>query len=130
MRYPSYVLPGLILERYVEVRTGPPRRPLARTGISRIRGRSSVITRQDAALRAELILEYPAGDPENGWLLDVFSQGWLVCWRGRDPCLFSMVIERATGLVRYFTRTPPQRILNDYDAVRDHGHPDHRWAAD
>jgi hypothetical protein len=88
-----------------------------------------VITRQEAALRAHLILEYPADDPEHGWELDVFSQGWLVYWHGRDPDRFSLVIERETGLVRYFTRIPPQRILNDYDAVRDHGHPDDRWTA-
>jgi hypothetical protein len=88
-----------------------------------------MITRQDAPLRAELILEYAADDPENGWELDVFSQGWLVCWHGRDPCQFSMVIERETGLVRYFHYTPAQRILNDYDAVRGDSHPDHRWTA-
>ena len=28
-----------------------------------------MITEQDAALRAELILEYPAGDPAQGWEL-------------------------------------------------------------
>jgi len=85
-----------------------------------------MITRKEAALTAELILEYPASAP-HGWVLDVFAQAWLVCWHGRDPAQFSIVIERETGLVRYFTNMPPQRILNDYPAVRECGHPDYRW---
>jgi hypothetical protein len=88
-----------------------------------------MITRQEAALRAEIIIEHPADHHMNGWTLDVFSQGWLVYWNGRDPLRLSIVIERETGLVRYFTRIPPQQILNDYDTVRQYGHPDHRWTA-
>jgi hypothetical protein len=86
-----------------------------------------MITRRDAARAVERILEYPAEHPRHGWLLDVFAQGWLVCWHGRDPVQFSLVVERETGLVRYFTGTPPQQILNEYDAVRERGQPDDRW---
>jgi hypothetical protein len=86
-----------------------------------------MITRQEAARTVELILEYPADDPAHGWVLDVFAQGWLVYWHGRDPAQFSIVIERETGLVRYFTNMPAERILNDYPAIREHGHPDYRW---
>jgi hypothetical protein len=86
-----------------------------------------MITRQEAARTAEFIIEYPADDPENGWTLDVFYQGWLVYWHGRDPLRFSIVIERENGLVRYFTHISPQQILNHYESVRHYGHPDDRW---
>jgi hypothetical protein len=86
-----------------------------------------MITPQDAALRAELILEFPADDPERGWELREFPQGWLVMWYGR-PGQFCIVIEREDGLVRYFTTfMPPQRIVSDYEAVREDGRLDDRW---
>jgi hypothetical protein len=90
-----------------------------------------VITAEEAALRAELILENPAGHPKRGWELEEFPQGWLINWRGWDgnPGQFSIVIERETGLVRYFTTVTPQRIINEYEAVRERGHPDDRWTA-
>jgi hypothetical protein len=85
-----------------------------------------VITAEEAALRAEFILEYPADHPEHGWELDEFPQGWLINWRGWQghPGQFSVVIERETGLARYFITVMPQRIVNEYEAVRERGHPD------
>jgi hypothetical protein len=90
-----------------------------------------VITAEEAALRAELILEYPADDPEHGWELDEFPQGWLINWRGWQghPGQFSFVIERETGLARYFITVMPQQIIDEYEAVRERGHPDDRWTA-
>jgi hypothetical protein len=89
-----------------------------------------VITAEEAALRAELILEYPADHPRRGWELDEFPQGWLINWRGWDGQAgqFSVVIERESGLVRYFTTVIPQQIIDEYGAVRERGHPDDRWA--
>jgi hypothetical protein len=87
-----------------------------------------VITAEEAALRAELILEYPADHPEHGWELDEFPQGWLINRRGWQghPGQFSVVIERETGLARYFLTVMPQRIVNEYEAVRERGHLDDR----
>jgi hypothetical protein len=89
-----------------------------------------MITEHDAALRAGLIIEYPAGDPDEGWTLIEFRQGWLVDWHGwkGPPGQFHIVIERRTGLVRYFTTImPAQAIVGDYPAIRDEGRPDYRW---
>ena len=90
-----------------------------------------MITAEEAALRAELILEYPADHPKRGWELDEFPQGWLINWRGSEGHAgqFSVVIERETGLVRYFTTVMPQQIISEYEAVRERGHPDDRWTA-
>lgn len=90
-----------------------------------------MITAEEAALRAELIIEYHASHPEHGWELQEFPQGWFVRhrnWRDHQD-LFSMVIERENGLIHYFKTTPSQQILNNYLAVRSHGHPDDRWTA-
>jgi hypothetical protein len=89
-----------------------------------------VITAEEAALRAELILEYPADHPKRGWELDEFPHGWLINWRRWDGQAgqFSVVIERESGLVRYFTTVIPQQIIDEYGAVRERGHPDDRWA--
>jgi hypothetical protein len=89
-----------------------------------------MITWEDAALRAELILEFPADDPEYGWELEEFPQGWLVIWYGGQghPGQFCIVIERETGLVRYFTTfMPTQAIISEYESVRDLGRLDDRW---
>lgn len=89
-----------------------------------------MITTEGAALRAEVILEFPADDPERGWELEEFPQGWLVIWRGwrGHPGQFCIVIEREAGLVRYFTTfMPPHAILSEYEAVRELGRPDDRW---
>jgi hypothetical protein len=88
-----------------------------------------VITTEEAALRAELILEYPADDPERGWELDEFPQGWLINWHRWQghPGQFSFVIERETGLARYFITVRPQQIIDEYEAVRERGHPDDPW---
>jgi len=89
-----------------------------------------MITGQDAALRAGLILEYPADNPGQGWELTEFPQGWLVNCRGwkDDPGQFCIVIERETGLVRYFTDyTQPWEITTEYETVRQRGYPDDRW---
>jgi hypothetical protein len=89
-----------------------------------------VITSQDAAVRAELILEFPADDPERGWELKEFPEGWLVIWYGWQghPDQFCIVIERETGLVRYFSAfTGPQAIMSGYEAVRERGRLDDRW---
>jgi len=84
-----------------------------------------MISAAQAAVRAREILEYPAGDPENGWELEEFPQGWLVHWRGwkGQPGQCSIVIERAAGIVRYFTTfIPPPTITAGYEAVRELGH--------
>jgi len=89
-----------------------------------------MITREDAVLRAEVILEFPADDPERGWELKEFPHGWLVIWYGWQghPDQFCIVIERETGLVRYFTTfMGPQAIASEYETVRELGHPDDRW---
>jgi hypothetical protein len=86
-----------------------------------------MISAAQAAVRAREILEYPAGDPENGWKLEEFPQGWLVHWRGwkGQPGQFSIVIEREAGVVRYFTAfILPQAITAGYEAVRELGHCD------
>ena len=86
-----------------------------------------MISAAQAAVRARQILEYPAGDPENGWELEEFPQGWLVHWRGWEgqPGQFSIVIEREAGVVRYFTTfILPQAITAGYEAVRELGHSD------
>jgi hypothetical protein len=86
-----------------------------------------MISAAQAAVRAHEILEYPAGDPENGWELEEFPQGWLVHWRGWEGQLgqFSIVIEREAGVVRYFTTfILPQAIIAGYQAVRELGHSD------
>ena len=91
-----------------------------------------MITERDAALRAELIIEYPAGDPEQGWTLTEFPQGWLVDWHGwkGPPGQFHIVIVRRTGLVRYFTAVmPAEAIISEYPAICDEGRPDYRWEA-
>lgn len=92
-----------------------------------------MISAAQAAVRAREILEYPAGDPENGWELEEFPQGWLVHWRGwkGQPGQFSVVIEREAGVVRYFTTLIlPQAITAGYEAVRELGHAQvtPRWA--
>src|SRR6202034_761532 len=92
--------PGLLRDHPRTVR--PKRRPQllpqpARPGT----GRPPMITREQAALRAKLILELPADNPEHGWELREFPQGWLIRqqgWEGRRG-QFSMVIERENGLV-------------------------------
>jgi hypothetical protein len=38
-----------------------------------------MITEEQAAHRAELILELPADDPDHSWELQEFPQGWLRC---------------------------------------------------
>ena len=86
-----------------------------------------MISAAQAAVRAREILEYPAGDPENGWELEEFPQGWLVHWRGwkGQPGQFSIVIEREAGVVRYFTTfILAQAITAGYEAVRELGHSD------
>jgi hypothetical protein len=86
-----------------------------------------MISAAQAAVRAREILEYPAGDPENGWKLEEFPQGWLVHRRGSkgQPGQFSIVIEREAGVVRYFTAfILPQAITGGYEAVRELGHSD------
>jgi hypothetical protein len=90
-----------------------------------------MISADQAALRAALILAYPADDPEDGWELHEFPQGWLVHWRGwmGPPGGFTILIERANGLVRYFTGDiPAEAIISDYAAVHELGHPDYRFA--
>ncbi len=89
-----------------------------------------MISREGAALRAEVILGFPADDPERGWELEEFPQGWLVIWHGwrGHPGQFCIVIEREAGLARYFTTfMPPHAILSEYEAVRELGRPDDRW---
>ncbi len=90
-----------------------------------------MISPAQAAVRAHQILEYPAGDPENGWELEEFPQGWLVHWRAwkGQPGQFSIVIEREAGVVRYFTTfIPAQAITAGYAAVRELGHSD-EWTS-
>lgn len=92
-----------------------------------------IITAEEAALRAREILEYPAGDPENGWELHEFPQGWLVHWHGwkGEPGEFAIVIERDRGIVNYFTTLiPPQSITGDYQAVRHLGRSDEHMFED
>lgn len=90
-----------------------------------------MITAEEAALRAQLILEYPAHQPKRGCELDEFPQGWLINWGGWEGHAgqLSVVIEREGGLVRYFTTVLPAQIVNEYEAVRERGHPDDPWTA-
>lgn len=90
-----------------------------------------MITAEEAALRAQLILEYPVHQPKRGCELDEFPQGWLINWGGWDGHAgqLSVVIEREGGLVRYFTTVMPAQIINEYEAVRERGHPDDPWTA-
>jgi len=86
-----------------------------------------IITAEEAAERALWILEYPADDPENGWELEEFPQGWLVRWRGwkGEPGTFTIVIERDRGIVNYFTTfMPADVVISDYPAVRHLGNSD------
>jgi hypothetical protein len=86
-----------------------------------------IITAQEAPQRAHEILEHPADDPENGWELEEFPQGWAVHWRGwkGEPDEFTIVIERDRGIVNYFaTLIPQQSITGDYAAVRHLGRSD------
>lgn len=91
-----------------------------------------MITRDQAERIAAELAGAPAGDPGQGWELQEFSAGWLVIdhsnqGRRGGP---GRVIERETGRVmRFPSFVPPARIIAEYDAVREHGHPDERWPA-
>jgi hypothetical protein len=89
-----------------------------------------MITRDQAERIVAELAGAPADDPQRGWELQEFSAGWLVIEhanRGRrgGP---GRVIERETGRVmRFPSFVPPGRIIAEYEAVRQHGHPDERW---
>ncbi|MGD0703119.1 MAG: hypothetical protein ABSA02_24935 [Trebonia sp.] len=84
-----------------------------------------MITRDEAAqIAAEVAGPADAGDG-NGWVLEEFSDGWLIRpgWLDQPGTRGGtlLVVERDSGRVMRFTSaTPPGRILDDYAlAVED-----------
>jgi hypothetical protein len=89
-----------------------------------------MITAHDAARVAGEILEVPADDPGHPWELEEFPQGWLIRQRGwKGPGgAGPIVIEREAGQVIYFSSAiSPQRVISEYETVRERGQPDGRW---
>lgn len=85
-----------------------------------------MITRQDAERIATDFLGNEATDARAPWDLVEFDQGWLIDRESLpgEPTRGgpSWVIERADGrLIVFSSGTPPERILHEYEDVRDDG---------
>ena len=89
-----------------------------------------MITRQQADRRASLVVDHPGGLQDDTWNLEPFSHGWIIRWHRLNPAGSCIVIERDTGMVRYFNGTGPQQVITDYEAVRPQGQPDYRWSTE
>jgi len=85
-----------------------------------------LITREEAERIAKEVVDAPSDDPERGWELEEFNEGWLILERGQIGRRggASRVIERESGRVmRFGSAIPPDRILEEYAEVLQYGRP-------
>jgi hypothetical protein len=86
-----------------------------------------LITPDQAAAIAARLCGAPPDDPQCGWELQEFDDGWLITERAKDGRRggATRVIEREAGRVMSFPSfVPPSRIVEDYREVLEDGMPD------
>jgi hypothetical protein len=85
-----------------------------------------LITCEQAKRIAEDVVGARSDDPEQGWELEEFNEGWLILEHGHIGRRggASRVIERESGRVmRFGSAIPPDRILEEYEEILQYGRP-------